>query len=282
MGYLHLLKTRIESIWPGGRQIAEAIDMLGGYSERLRGGDVQGIHEMSATQNYRLGATLKKPDGRVFKYARATATLNTDLGADNYQQQHVAYNTIAANANPLTTTVIIDVANTDGDGSGNIAIDEMVGGYIVIFPHSANSINRRILANSAVSGGGEMELLLDDPIPVALVEDSTHGECMASPYYDIRTTTDPAKTKVGVPAVPATAAIPYHWLQTWGPIWVAPHGTVGDENHDIQVVWRYAGSVMEHLYSDAYATKQQHAGHVLTQAIGGGQGAPFMILQITQ
>lgn len=281
MAWKRNLTERVAEMCGVGKQVAEALEMVGAYSERLV--NVQGIHEMSAVKNYRLGATLKKPDGRVFKYARAGATLNTDMGAENYLTQHVSYTTVAVAAAFGDTAVVIDVGSGDGVAAdGVIAVDELEGGYVVFFPHSQNSFNRRILGNSGTAGAGEMTLELDDPIPVDLTVNTDHAECMASPYYELRSGSSNSKSKMGIPAVAATTVEPYHWLQTWGPCWVAPQGSVSVGNNHRQVVFRHDGSIDDHDSSDADVAQAQHAGFVLANAPGGGQGAAFILLQITQ
>jgi len=248
--------------------------------ERLDGRPKQGIYEASDHQNYVLGSRLQLGD-RVFRYAKAGGTLNCDLLAVPGYEQLVAFTTIAANAVAGASSVVIDVAATDGpNGDGEIAANLLAGGYLVVFPGSNNSFVRGIVTNTAVpAGGGEMTLRLSEPIPVALTADTMHGECMASPYLDILTGNYPQRGKVGVPTVAATDG-QFLWIQTWGPCWIAPQAEVGDEDHDQQVVARHDGSLDEHDYSDTYTTKAQHVGFVLTSAKGGGQGAPFIFLQI--
>lgn len=281
MAWKRLLSERVAAMCGVGKQVAEALEMVGAYSERLV--NVQGIDEMSAVKNYRLGATLKKPDGRVFKYARATATLNTDLGAENYLSQHVSITTVATAAAVGDTAVVIDVGSGDGVAAdGVIGVDELEGGYVVFFPHSQNSFTRRIIGNTGTGGAGEMTLELDDPIPVDLTVNTDHAECMASPYYALRSASSNTKSIMGLPSVAATAAEPYHWLLTWGPCWIAPQGSVSVGNNHRQVVFRHDGSIDDHDFNDGNVSEGQHAGFVLANAPGGGQGAPFIMLQITQ
>jgi len=248
--------------------------------QRLPGRPRQDIYLPSDTQNYVLGSRLQLGD-RVFRYAKAGGTLNSDVLAVPGYEQLVAFTTIAAAAAAGATSVVIDVAASDGpNGDGAIAANLLAGGYLVVFPGAENSFVRRIIANTAVAvGGGEMTLTLSEPIPVALTADTMHGECMASPYLDILTGNYPQRGKVGVPTVAATDG-QFLWIQTWGPCWIAPQGEVGDADHDQQVVARHDGSLDEHDYSDDYTNKAQHVGFVLTSAKGGGQGAPFVFLQI--
>jgi hypothetical protein len=238
-------------------------------------------YEQDTLQKYPLG-TLLRMGGRTFAYAKASGTQNPDVGSHITAGQHVAYATIAASAAAGVSSLTLDVGGTDGaGGDGAIAANELVGGYILVFPHSSNTFIRQILSNTVVaSGGGEMTVTLDSPTPVAVVVDVTHCECMASPYYNVISGNYPKAAIVGIPTYPATTG-KYFWLQTWGPCWVSPQAEVGEADHDLNVVFRHDGSIDEYDYSDAYVTKQQHAGFVLTHAAAGTQGAPFIMLQIT-
>ncbi len=247
----------------------------------LVGVAAQGINAASSTQRYPLGTIMRKSDGREYVYAKAGATLNTDMGAKSYNTQHVAYTTIAESADAGDTSVVIDVAGTDGDaGDGAIAANELAGGYVVIFPHSSNTFVRGIVGNTVVaSTGGECTLTLDDPIPVALVGDSDHGEAMASPYLDVRSGTGATSSIVGIPTVAATVG-QFLWLLKRGIGWVAPQAEVSVGTNNREVVFRHDGSIDEHDYSDSNVAKGQHAGYVVQNAAGAGQGAPFVMFDI--
>jgi len=230
------------------------------------------------TQKHEIGARYIMDD-RSFRYAKAGGTLNCDLGAKIYNTQSVAYTTVAKDAIIGATKIVLDVAGTDGvAGDGVIAKDALFGGSVVIFPHSENSINRRIIGNTAVDTD-EMTIELDQGIPVALDTDNDHIECMASIYSDVRTLTSATKSVCGMPAVVATAG-QFLFVQTWGPIWIAPQGAVSVGTNNRQVVFRHDGSIDEHDYSDSNVAKAQHAGFVLANASDGGQGAAFIMLQI--
>jgi hypothetical protein len=250
-----------------------------GESEVELGGGTP--YAQDTTQKYPLGTTIRL-NGRTFIYAKASGTQNPDVGSHIAAGQHMAYATVAASAAAGVTSITADFGATDGAaGDGVLAEDELVGGYLLVFPHSSNTFIRQIIGNTAVaSGGGEVTIELDSPTPVAVVVDVSHCEAMASPYLNVISGNYPKAAIVGIPTYPATTG-KYFWLQTWGPCWVSPQAEVGEADHDIQVVFRHDGSIDEHDYSDAYVTKEQHAGFVLTHAAAGTQGAPFIMLQIT-
>jgi len=240
-----------------------------------------GINSASTTQRYPLGTIMRKPDGREFVYAKAGATLNTDMGAKSYNTQHIAFTTIAADAVIGATSILLDVQATDGVlQNGAIALNELAGGYVVVFPHSSNTFVRGILGNTAVTAGAhEITLTLDDPIPVALVADTSSAEAMASPYLDVRNGTGATSSIVGIATVPATVG-QYFWLQTKGINWLAPQTSVSVGNNHREVVFRHDGSIDDHDYNDANVSQGQHAGYVVQNARDASQGAPFVMFDI--
>ncbi len=264
--------------------------MLNGIENRMIYGrtiDGQTVQELatapSTTQKHELGTRMTTRDGRTFYYAKAGATLNMDLGCSPEQEQEHAYNTVAAAAVLGATSIVVDVAAGDGIADdGVIAVNALVNGYVVVFPHSSNAFTRLITANTVVAGGGgEMTLTLLNGIPAALdAGDVDHAESMASVYADVRTSTSNIKSIVGIPTFAATVG-QYLWIQTWGPVWIAPQGSVSVGNNHRQVVFRHDGSVDDHDDADVNVEQGQHAGFVLKQGNGGGQGAAFIMLQIT-
>lgn len=250
------------------------------FGELLAGGTEQDIYEASDTQNYPLGTRRQVPDGREYYYGKAGDTINTDVGVWSYNTQHISYTTIAESVLAEVSQIKLDVQSGDGVlADGAIAADELVGGYIVIFPHSENSFTRRITANTATTGAGEMTITLDKPIPVALTLNVDHGEAMASPYLDVRTGNHSGRRPVLGKADVAATVGQYLWIQRTGITWLAPQGEVGVGDNDNEVTWRHDGSLDEHDSTDAYNAKAQHAGHVMTRAPGETQGAPFVCLR---
>lgn len=244
------------------------------------GASEQDIYELSDVQKYVVGSRLVV-DMRVFYYSRAGGALVPDVGAKNALAQHVAY-AVLADAPVGSTVLVITVGAADGVlGNGAISANELAGGYMAIFPAAGNkAITRRIVSNSAVgAGGGAMTVVVDKPLPVALTAVS-HGECMANPYANVQTLNSDTTSVVGIPTVAATLG-QYLWLQTWGPIWIAPQAGVSVGSNNREVVFRHDGSIDVHDPADPNVAKGQHAGFVLANAAGGGQGAPFIMLQIT-
>jgi len=245
----------------------------------------QDIHEVSTIQRYPIGFRypIDNPlELRRWYYGLAGGLLNTDVAAWNALRQHVAQRVIAADV-PAGSRLVSITIGADGIASdGNIGEDELAGGYAVIWPHADNTINRRIVANTATTAAGQvMVLTLDKPVPIPLtVVGVVNVECMASPYLNVQTGLDQYASKVGMPTMPAVLG-EYLWLQTWGPVWIAPAGgvSVGVENR--RVVFGGNGGVFDEDPTIAVRETQQYAGFVLANAPGDGQGAAFIFLQIT-
>lgn len=240
------------------------------------------LSKADTQKQYPLG-TIYVDGDRVFKYVASFGTLNPDLGAKDVQPQSVAYATIAANAVQYATTIVIDVAASDGrSGDGAIALNYLAGGYLVVFDASASAFNRQIVSNTLVAGGGgEMTVVLSDPIPKALIENTDHAECMASPYSYVSLSTSEKYAVVGMPVLVYTTG-QFGWLQTWGPCWIAPQAAVGSGSNNRICIFRHDGSIDELDYNDSYNNKGQIAGYVMQNAQNGGQGAAYIYLQISR
>ncbi len=244
----------------------------------------QDIHEVSTQQRYPIGFgyPVDNPlELRRWHYGLAGGTLNTDVAAWSALRQHVAQRPLAADVPALSRLVSI-VIGADGIASdGNIGEDELAGGYAVIFPHAQNTLNRRILHNTATTAAGQTMLLtLYKPVPFPLTIAAAVGvECMASPYLNVQTGLDEYASMVGVPTMPAVLA-EYLWLQTWGPVWIAPAGGVSVGVNNRRVVFGANGGVFNEDPTIAVRETSQYAGFVLANAPGDGQGAPFIFLQI--
>ena len=263
-------RTLILPPWAGGQA---------GYGNL----EIPDIRDVYSNQAYPVGTNMLDAE-RVFYYAKTSATgiTNTDLGVKQGYRQHVGFATLAEPVVVGDKTLVLDVAGTDGIGGGGaIAENELAGGFLVVFPVGmTNSFVCRILTNTKTTGASEMTLTLQDEIPILMAANTSHVECMASMFTGCETNSKSQEPVVGV----AHFAVPgdnWFWLQTWGPVWLAPQGEVGDAGHDHQVVFRHDGSLDEHDYSDANVRNQQHAGFTLSHSRTGGQAAPFVLLQIT-
>lgn len=249
----------------------------------------QDIYEISKTQKHRLGTRLVRGN-RTFMYAKAGATLNTDVLALCEREQDIAYRAVAATVPAGSNQITLTTTTGDGqDSDGQIDAHELEGGNIIIFPGSENSINMGIIDNSEVTASSHtITITLDGELPIE-VTSSMYAECVSSPYLEV-TATDTQnnyfKTPVGLPMRAATVLLPYLWLQTWGPCWVAPANGFGDANpgtaaHNHALVARYNGTVQTFDSDNAFTEHAVRVGYVLFKGKSDGQGAPFMMLQIS-
>jgi len=263
-------RTLVLPAWKGGQE---------GWHNMV----VPDIRDIDSIQKYPVGTKLLDGE-RVFYYAKASSVgvSKTDYGVKNGYRQHIAYANIAAAAVVGATSIVIDVAATDGVGKdGAIAANELAGGFVVVFNHDDDAFTCRILENTATTGAGEMTLTLQDEIPVALAAgDVDHGECMAHWALGCEWNTDNEEPVVGVAHAKVTASY-WFWLQTWGPCWLGPSSSGPCEAaHKHQVVFESTGEVDNHDDDSAVLEYQQHAGFGLCHANANGQGAPFLMLQI--
>uniref|UniRef100_A0A6M3ISX0 Uncharacterized protein n=1 Tax=viral metagenome TaxID=1070528 RepID=A0A6M3ISX0_9ZZZZ len=266
-------RTLILPAWKGGQ--------TGGGKLTLSDVDIRDTY---AIQRYPVGTKLLDGE-RVFYYAKASSVGidRTDYGVKNGYGQDVGYTTVAAAAAIGDKTLVIDIASHGQSSDGVFAANYLAGGFVVVFNHGdpVDSFVCRILENTATTGAGEMTLTLQDEIPVTLAAgDVDHAECMA--HWALGCEYNTATEEPVVGAVQAAVAANYwFWLQTWGPRWLGPSSAGPfDGAHKHQAVFESTGEIDGHEYNAAALTEQQHAGFGLCHAVGGGQGAPFIMLQI--
>ena len=255
------------------------------FGELLGGSAGQTIGESGTTQYYDLGTRMVTGDGRVYRYAKAGATLIVGQGAKNQEEEnYIRYAVIPVAVAAGSSTISVTVNTDDGDkttNDGALTANELQGGYIVVFDKTTTNhvVLRMIVSNTAVTtGGGTTVITVDEPYPLALEVSTDAAAVMCSPYLNVRSNgaVDTAPV-VGIPTVPATAG-QYFWLQTWGICWVASHADVGTGADVHEAFFNGDGSLG--LHGDG--ANLQHAGFAMsTRARGGAQGETFIMLQIS-
>jgi hypothetical protein len=256
---------------------------------RILGSDVgatilnQDIYEISATAKHRLGTRVRIGD-RVFRYAKAGATIDPDVAVWGYNPQVITFASAPVAAPAGSASISMTVGASDGPAAdGALAAHYLENGYVVVFSSAVDTFVMEILDNTEVaSGGGTTVLTLNGEIPVAIATATSSIEAMASMYRDVRTgNSGGTRPFLGAGMRAATTTYPYFWLQTWGPTWLAPQAEVGVAANVNNCVFRHDGSIDECDYSDSYnSPKAQHAGYVLTRAAAGTQAAPFLFLEV--
>lgn len=144
-----------------------------------------------------------------------------------------------------------------------------------------------LIGNSASDSDGNVTLYLDGPLSHTIT--TSHGvEVFANPYLNVRLlnttaqTKDPYTSVAGVPLVHTTAANQYLWIQTWGPCWCNPHGTMGSASvaDERELVFDTEGSVCPQADAVDTDDAMQRAGFMLNRTTVS-TGSAFFMLQIS-
>lgn len=247
--------------------------------------DYDFLYVASTTKNpkWDVGDRVVLPDGRVFRYALAKAAVYTTKGAKAWDEEIVKYATLQAGSAIGAKSISVTVAGTDGSlGGGNIAKDELRGGQVCIYDGAGDVIrqHRGIIGNSVVTGGGTITIYLDGALAV-VVTTTNDVEVLGNIYRNTFWGNETYSSVLGIPMRNATAA-QYYWMQTWGPICISPgdagSGGVAEER---QLVFGANGGVFCHNAAHATTKQQQHAGFIIQKDSAGGDGPPFVMLQIS-
>lgn len=245
------------------------------------------IWEQNLVAQYAVGTRMVLEDGRVFRYAKATNTITDNKHGLKFWNQigdGITYTAVLVAKSVGDKTVQVD----SGKGSGGLAKDALVGGYLMLHTHAATKYQhfRGILGNTLADSNGYTIITVDMPWNVALT--TSHGvEVCLNPYSSVQLrdgssghTGSATSSVAGFPYAVTSVANKYIWIQTWGPIWCNPHGTYckGGTSDVRQVVFDREGSISEQ--------SQTVAGDIHTEQIAGfiinrGAGPPLVMLQIS-
>ena len=254
----------------------------------LNAGAYDFIYEVSATRNpnWNIGDRVVTPDGRVFRYALASGTCNTEVGAYKAKKTNTvavapAQATGAGAVGSRSVTVTIDT-EIGVLTTGVLSEDELRGGYIVIGNGSGqHPQNRQIIGHAALtSAGGSLTVYLDAPLTTAVTVGTTTIELMENPFYNLKADGSGGDyvTFVGIPAAVAAAG-QYFWVQTWGPCWITSNSNTCDSARDRTIVFVGNGSV-ESSNDETLEDGFQVAGVALDMSGSGASNAPMCLLQI--
>ena len=243
------------------------------------------LYESSTTQSpdWAVGDRVCLPDGRVFRYAKAgniIADIRQGVKCYNLKTDGVSY--VAATASAIGDTDITVAAAGETK-------DSLRGGYIIIHTHSDKKHQfRGVVGNTETDSDGNITIYMDAPLTHTIT--ASHGvEVHLNPYLDVRqmsadNTTlagDHYTSVLGLPNKHTTVANEYLWIQTWGPCWANPHGTLGYAStaDERALVFDYEGNICP--YTDAVDTdvQMQHAGFQIERQTSG-TGSAFFMLQI--
>ena len=254
-----------------------------------------GVFQAETTQRFMPGTRYLTWDGRVYKYAYSGGACRSSHGCHRTLAQALGWSalsaTIPVGSDYVTVTTGATQPGTDGAATSIFIKDALQGGYICLFDGGTTVSGLRAITGNdgLLTGGGTLKVYLDVPINLELGT-SDVAEITMSPYYYVKYASSVKGGIIGVPTIAIAAAGSWFWIQTWGPIWIVPQSAFGDNTTDgkeqIQGVFRHDGSVDAHQNASAtggtgYNYHQQHAGFMLFTGASKGQGAPFMMLQIS-
>ena len=246
------------------------------------------LYETSTIKHpdYNVGDRVALPDGRVFRYAKATNIISSqNFGLKFWAELGDGIGYVAPDQGQDIGDTSVHVT------AAGITEDELRGGYIIIHTHGLSDDQfMGIVGNTATDSDGDVTIYLDAPLTVAVL--TTHGvEVYPNPYMSVRVKQashggggDRYSSVAGVPVVKTTAVDQYLWLQTWGPCWINPQGAVGatvtvDRRG---LVFDYEGSITQLDVNIATTAMMQYAGFIINrESVGNGTGPPLVMLQIS-
>ena len=236
----------------------------------------QGIHETGSIQRYDLGTRRVLPDGRVFRYCLSSGATKCARGANTT-------GTIADNGIAGSCVLARSIGDTEIDfATQTFAKDELKGGYLIVHTASDAQQNRLITGNTAAAGTTVI-ITIAEPFAVAL-DAAQYCEVCPNPYRYVQAPAGDESNRasiIGVPFVKVTASGSYFWAQTWGPCWLnpGPYG-MGAEPGERSVLFNPDGS-LRRMAEWGVISDWQHAGFILQSDRNGGNGPPFVMLQIS-
>jgi len=254
----------------------------------LGGTTGQRIWETSLTAKYSPGTRLITEDGRVFRYAKASNIVNVRHFGLKFWRQ--IGDGIAASAGGSSAVGDYTVTLT---GTG-VTKDEYMGGYITIF---STPVQARYIVSNTATSGTTFVVTLAEPLTTAVTRASTYCEALQCPYANVRLTAGPSggdsgndySSVAGIPFITTSAANTYLWIQTWGPIWINPHGSslqdAGITGGERRLVFDVEGSVC--IEDDvahgpgADGDEHQIAGFIIDRSASGTSGPPLVMLTIS-
>lgn len=246
------------------------------------------LYETSTIKNprYNIGDRAITPDGREFRYAKAGNIIaNIQQGVKCYNLKSDGVNYAAL----LQSQAIDDTSvKVDGGGATDWDEDELRGAYIIIHTHSdLNHQFRGVIGNTPSDANGYITIYLDARLTHDLT--TSHAvEVHLSPYSDVRQLNstngkpgDRYTSVIGMPNVSTTVANQYLWLQTSGPCWANPHGTLGYSSsvNERELVFDWEGSICPQADAVGSDDAAQRAGFQIERQTSG-TGSAFFMLQI--
>jgi hypothetical protein len=254
----------------------QRVDYLGmaGIVQSVSRGAWDFIYRVSTVRDtkWNIGDRVVLPDGREFVYSKSSAACISGQGCEFTYTGYTAITTFGVSAAVGVVSVTVPAAT-----HATLTEDELAGGYICIFDGSTNNTQfRGIVGNAAAASGAAFVVYLDGALTEAVVAATSKCETYQNPYAALRTGTDVALAKAGVPAVKVTAGSMYFWVQRAGITWAAPQSGITGKNRG--ACWRHDGSLdtIDNGVEDNAYVSSQIAGYAVTGS-AEGNGPLFML-----
>lgn len=249
-------------------------------------GDWDFLYQTSTVKppKWNVGDRVVLPDVRVFRLAKATNIV------PNCKYGLKFWNRISDGV-----AVALGAALVVGDRSLTIAaagvtLDEYRGGYVILHGGTHHQF-RGVVGNSATDTAGNIIVYLDAAIQIAVAA-GQWTELVQSPYDNVNYSgvlPNDYTSVAGIPNVTTVAANQYLWLQTWGPIWVNPHGAsltdAGLLGGERKLVFDAEGSICieDDVAHGGMADTDEHqiAGFIIDRQEALTSGPPLVMLTIS-
>lgn len=237
--------------------------------------------------DYNIGNRVILPDGRVFRYGRATNIVRNTMQGLKFFGQEVG-DGIGYKA-PLAQVVGDEYIKVSESG---VTLDELRGGMVIFHTHTEYAdFTRGIVGNDATDSSGYVKIYLDAALHIA-VTTSFGVETCPNPYRFLSYRSaavaggpggDAYSSVAGIPTRKTTAANQYVWIQTWGPCWINPQGSIGyTVIASRRLLWfTDEGSIICVNSAGDDTAMRQIAGFLLTAEDASGTGPPLVMLTIT-
>lgn len=235
------------------------------------------LYRVSTTidPNYVVGDRVCLPDGRVFRYCKASGTCTDETGAAFTQAEVQTYNTVVTTIPIGSTSVIVNGGTHD-----TLTADCLRGGYIIMYSSTGGPQFRGITGNTAALTAVDFTVYFDAET-VSEVVAAAGVEVFYNPWNGVSTAiNDVTCSFAGMPVAPAASGS-YLWVQTWGPVWCPPTTASFADANDRGAYWRHSGAIegeIANASKTASVNSTQYAGFLITKGFTAG---PLLMLQVS-
>jgi len=248
------------------------VDQLLTAGHKLANGDIQDIHEESATQNYTIGTRLVMDD-RVFRYCYAKGDLNAFKGgASDVMPREGAGDAVAYEVGEDEVTIPM---NQYGDDyTIEKGVNYWAEGYYWSGVSTPTVGQMHRIKSSAVATtvgritsltGGYVTATLYEPLKYRIPA-STWQTSWVNPFKTVKAKSSGRQSIICQPLRNITATY-YFWGQTWGPCFGQLNNTaIGRNDGDREIYYASDGSLMSSMdvVFTAGSPHNQRAGFVIT------------------